>query len=182
MGPRHHSHHHAAGWPHPAPTPLTRGVKPAAGAVRALLPPAGGGALLGASLSLLLNSAPAASWPQEPPQLRKSPPWKCDGRRHGDVGLGGSCLQPFLSGLPLSHRGVPALGGLPCLGRMGWRLCAVGLLEVWGEDGGQRRGGLCAPPGTARGKGRGLGGVGPRWERLGTASRAGGFPILSLFL
>lgn len=98
------------------------------------------------------------------------------------MGLGGSCLQPFLSGLPLSHRGVPALGGLPCLGRMGWRLCAVGLLEVWGEDGGQRRGGLCAPPGTARGKGRGLGGVGPRWERLGTASRAGGFPILSLFL
>lgn len=91
------------------------------------------------------------------------------------MGLGGSCLQPFLSGLPLSHRGVPALGGLPCLGRMGWRLCAV-RMEV------STVGGLVCSPGTARGKGRGLGGVGPRWERLGTASRAGGFPILSLFL
>lgn len=98
------------------------------------------------------------------------------------MGLGGSCPQPFLSGLPLSHRGVPALGGLPFLGRMGWRLSAVRLLEAGGEDGGQRRGGLCAPPGTARGKGRGLGGAGLWWERPGTASRAGGFPILSLFL
>lgn len=55
------------------------------------------------------------------------------------------------------------------------------LFEALGEDGGQHRGGLCSP-GTARGRGWGLGGAGPRWERPGTASRAGGFPILSLFL
>lgn len=163
MGPRHHSHRCAAGWPHPAPTPLTRGVKPAAGAVRALLPLAGGGSAWSkpfpapkfSSSSFMASGAPPAE--EIPPvEVRWQEAWRC-----GSGGVLPAAL-PFRAAFVPQGCACPGGAALPG---------EDGLEAVCCEDGGQHRGGACVLPRDSQREGKGSGGSG---AAVGAAGH--GFP------